>query len=254
MPNGPAHFYKLPDHSKNSFPVSAILSISLVEDDGETLAFWRRSFARQPDFTVVGCYPSAPAALAGLAQRRSTILLADWHMPGGNGIELIAEVRRQSLADRCILATGYDLEHLPAEALRCGAAGFIYKFELPLQLPRRVREIFAGKGGPSPLVAQKIAATLQAEAAASEAFLRKLTERERNVLLACRTGRPEKQVADEQGISPNTLRNHLHNAYGKLGVHGLLEAVQLIWPAPAGPSPTPAKLPPTRAPRPPRDD
>ena len=234
--------------------MSAILSISLVEDDGETLAFWRRSFVRQPDFTVVGCYPSAETALAGLAQCRSTILVTDWHMPDANGIELIAEVRRRSLADCCILATGYDLEHLPAEALRCGAAGFIYKFELPLQLPRRVREIFAGKGGPSPLVAQKIAATLQAEAAASEAFLRKLTDRERNVLLACRTGRPEKQVADQLGIALGTLRNHLHNAFGKLGVGALLEAVQLVWPAPAGPSPTPAKLPPTRAPRPPRDD
>lgn len=64
-----------------------------------------------------------------------------------------------------------------------------------------------------------------------------LTRRERQILEALIGGGGTAEIARELGISTNTVRTHLHNLFGKLGVHSRLEAVtfmrrhQLHWTA-----------------------
>ena len=52
-----------------------------------------------------------------------------------------------------------------------------------------------------------------------------LTARERRVLGLLAEGRPAADVSRELGISPQTLKNHLHRINRKLRTHGRLEAV-----------------------------
>ena len=54
-----------------------------------------------------------------------------------------------------------------------------------------------------------------------------LTPRETEVLYHVATGLQNKQVARNLGLSPATVRNHVHNILVKLGVHSKLEAVSL---------------------------
>jgi DNA-binding CsgD family transcriptional regulator len=56
-----------------------------------------------------------------------------------------------------------------------------------------------------------------------------LTEREREVMGLVAAGLQNKEVAQKLGISPATVRNHVHNILEKLEVHSKLEAVSLAF-------------------------
>lgn len=62
---------------------------------------------------------------------------------------------------------------------------------------------------------------------ASLALEFKLTGRERQVLALLVSGVSNDTIAERLGISPRTVRNHVTNLLGKLGVHSRLEAVAL---------------------------
>ena len=52
-----------------------------------------------------------------------------------------------------------------------------------------------------------------------------LSARELDVLRRLAEGKVYKQIALDEGISPSTVRNHLHTAYSKLGVVDRAQAV-----------------------------
>lgn len=54
-----------------------------------------------------------------------------------------------------------------------------------------------------------------------------LTPREREILVLLAQGRLYKEIAGQLGISPSTVRAHLHAVYGKLGVKSRTQAVVL---------------------------
>ncbi|MBI4561800.1 MAG: response regulator transcription factor [Candidatus Rokubacteria bacterium] len=52
-----------------------------------------------------------------------------------------------------------------------------------------------------------------------------LTRREQEVLRLMTAGANTKTIAQRLHVSPATVRNHVQNIFGKLGVHSRLEAV-----------------------------
>lgn len=54
-----------------------------------------------------------------------------------------------------------------------------------------------------------------------------LTSRQVEVLEGLASGAPRKQVADDLGISENTLRAHVQVIYARLGIHTEVEAVRV---------------------------
>ncbi len=63
------------------------------------------------------------------------------------------------------------------------------------------------------------------EVAAVPSVVTPLSPREREVLELTGLGRPTKAIARQLGISPNTVKFHLHSAFEKLGVTSRAEAV-----------------------------
>jgi len=68
-----------------------------------------------------------------------------------------------------------------------------------------------------------------AAAARPAAWPARFTPREREILQSIAAGLQNKEVAQHLGISPATVRNHVHNILEKLGVHSKLEAVSLAF-------------------------
>jgi two-component system response regulator FixJ len=73
--------------------------------------------------------------------------------------------------------------------------------------------------------------------AAAEARLAALTQRERMVLQGLVSGRPNKVIAHELGISPRTVEAHRAAVMDKLGARSLAEAVRLALAAGLGGKP-----------------
>lgn len=210
------------------------LRIIIVDDHADTRETLRRTLDRQPDFRVVAEFADAEAALAWLAAQPATqmpdVFLVDWHLGDGrmDGIVSIRHFKCRCPWSCCLLITAYDLEHLPAEAARSGADGFIFKSDPLKALPGRIRAALVGRFPVSPKAAQYLFTTLREEGAAAAATLNQLTAREREILLFMSDGSTEKQAAAHFGLSGKTIHNHLGNAYAKLGVHSRTEALALL--------------------------
>ena len=68
-----------------------------------------------------------------------------------------------------------------------------------------------------------------------------LTGRERDVLGLLAEGLADKEIAQQLGVSPNTVRNHVVALYSKIDVHSRGEAI--VWARERGFAGRPAKKP-----------
>jgi CheY-like chemotaxis protein/anti-sigma regulatory factor (Ser/Thr protein kinase) len=89
-------------------------------------------------------------ALTEIARARPAIVLTDLDMPGLDGLELVAAVRREHPNLPVVLMTALGSEGLSVTALRAGAASFVPKRRLAADLAdtlRAILELAAGAQG-----------------------------------------------------------------------------------------------------------
>ena len=107
-------------------------AILVADPDPETAAALAES-ARSGDWEILRVQ-GADAALALLDEREVHLLIADWHLPGLGGLELLAETRARSAETSVILTAAFGSVEDAVEALRRGARDFLCKPFTPEQL------------------------------------------------------------------------------------------------------------------------
>ncbi|MFF1444697.1 LuxR C-terminal-related transcriptional regulator [Streptomyces sp. NPDC058295] len=234
----------------------------LVVDDhrifAESLA---AALAAEPDVDVSAA-GSGPAALRSLERaaaegRRYDVLLVDADLgaalPGirpavpvqevgedglVDGISLVVGVRATQPHVRIVVLAEKDEPRRAALALQAGASGWVAK---DCSLSRLLTVIRGVLREETHLPAALLTGVLRELTAArkhrteSERLVESLTPREREVLRCMVAGLGRKAVADRLFLSPHTVRTHMQNVLGKLGVHSTLAAVALARRAGVGP-------------------
>ncbi|MFF5921826.1 LuxR C-terminal-related transcriptional regulator [Streptomyces flavochromogenes] len=233
----------------------------LVVDDhrvfAESLA---AALAAEPDVDVAAA-GSGPAALRCLERgaaegRRFDVLLVDAELGAGpagavaravpddaegavDGISLVAGVRRVQPAVRTVVLAEKDDPHRAALALQAGASGWVAKDCSLQRLLAVVRGVLRDETHLPPALLTGVLRELTAarkHRTDSERLVESLTPREREVLRCMVAGLGRKAVAERLFLSPHTVRTHMQNVLGKLGVHSTLAAVALARRAGVGPA------------------
>ncbi|GAB1336088.1 response regulator transcription factor [Streptomyces sp. E-15] len=234
----------------------------LVVDDhrifAESLA---AALAAEPDVDVSAA-GSGPAALRCLERaagegRRYDVLLVDADLggvPGArpavpvregdeegmvDGISLVAGVRAAQPAVRTVVLAGRDDPRRAALALQAGASGWVAKDCSLSRLLTVVRGVLREETHLPPALLTGVLKELTAarrHRTESERLVESLTPREREVLRCMVAGLGRKAVAERLFLSPHTVRTHMQNVLGKLGVHSTLAAVALARRAGVGPA------------------
>jgi DNA-binding NarL/FixJ family response regulator len=172
---------------------------------------------------------------------------ADGAAPGG--MALIARASAAYPDLRCVVLAEQDDARYAAAALQTGAYGWVGKNSSLARLLQVVRGVADGETHLPPLLLTAALRELTADRrhrTESELLVESLTPREREVLRCMVAGLGRKAVAQRLYLSPHTVRTHMQNVLGKLGVHSTLAAVALarragVGPAePAGGEPSPA--------------
>ncbi|MEU6576247.1 response regulator transcription factor [Streptomyces sp. NPDC046805] len=240
----------------------------LVVDDhrifAESLA---AALAAEPDVDVSAA-GSGPAALrcldrAATEGRRFDVLLVDAdlggaHVPNGHGpgvrpavpvpeggedglvdgISLVAGVRSAQPGVRIVVLAAKDDPRRAALALQAGASGWVAKDCSLSRLLTVIRGVLRDETHLPPALLTGVLRELTAarkHRTESERLVESLTPREREVLRCMVAGLGRKAVADRLFLSPHTVRTHMQNVLGKLGVHSTLAAVALARRAGVGP-------------------
>jgi DNA-binding NarL/FixJ family response regulator len=210
--------------AKRSRPVRV-----LVADDHAYTRAGVRSALEAAGFEVSAEAATGRGAVEAAVSSRPDIALLDVHMPGGNGIEAAAEIRRL-LPDTAVVMLSFSREDSDLiDAVRAGAAGYVLKDADPGRLPQALRDVLAGDAVlPRSAMAALAGQLAQARPRRSAAVSGKLTGRERAVAELLREGAGTDGIAEALGMSPATVRVHIKRIMDKLDVGSRSEAVERL--------------------------
>jgi DNA-binding NarL/FixJ family response regulator len=205
------------------------IRLLLVDDHAAFRIPLALSLEREPDLTVAAQTGSIAETRAALPQvaKLVDVALVDLHLPDGNGVEIVRDLRAVSWPGQSIVLTADTDKTHHARAIEAGATCIIGKTAQPSEIVDVIRRVHAGE-----LVqpAQEIIELLRLAREEGErsrevqATLTQLTTREREVLAALAEGLDNKAIAERLFISPDTARAHVVKVLGKLGVESRLQA------------------------------
>ncbi len=155
-----------------------------------------------------------------------------------DGISLVAGVRTAQPAVRIVVLAEKDDPRRAALALQAGASGWVAKDCSLSRLLTVIRGVLRDETHLPPALLTGVLRELTAarkHRTESERLVESLTPREREVLRCMVAGLGRKAVAERLYLSPHTVRTHMQNVLGKLGVHSTLAAVALARRAGVGP-------------------
>jgi two-component system response regulator DesR len=171
----------------------------------------------EPDLEVVSEVGRGDEVVEAVRTTKPDVALLDVEMPGLDGIEAAAALRRAAPGVRVLMVTTFGRPGYLRRAMEAGAAGFVVKDTPAAQLADAVRRVHQGLRVVDPSLA---AETLVAGTSP-------LTARESDVLRAAREGGTVADVARELHLSEGTVRNHLSAAIGKTGARTRAEAARI---------------------------
>jgi DNA-binding NarL/FixJ family response regulator len=208
-------------------PPPSMIKVALVEDDAKLRETLKRFLAGQPGFLCAGAYPNAETALERIPHDGPDVVLMDINLPGMDGIECVARLRRALPAMKIIMLTVFEEGDQVFKALAAGAFGYLVKSSRPAKILEAIREVHAGGSPMSGNIARKVVQSFQANLTA-RSETDSLSERELQVLQALSRGHTYKQIAADLGISLGTVRTYIQRIYEKLHVHSHAEAVMKL--------------------------
>lgn len=155
-----------------------------------------------------------------------------------DGIALVGGVRSAQPGVRSVVLAERDDPRRAAAALQAGACGWVAKDCSLSRLLAVIRGVLRDETHLPPALLTGVLRELTAarkHRTESERLVESLTPREREVLRCMVAGLGRKAVAERLYLSPHTVRTHMQNVLGKLGVHSTLAAVALARRAGVGP-------------------
>jgi DNA-binding NarL/FixJ family response regulator len=165
---------------------------------------------------------------------------------GPDGIGALARIRRNHPGLRAVVLATADDAHRAARALHAGATGWVAKESSLARLLSVVRGVLRDETHLPPALLTGVIrelTTARRDRTESERLVDTLTPREKQILHCMVAGLGRQAVAERLYLSPHTVRTHMQNVLGKLGVHSTLAAVAVARRAgisPDGTAPPPA--------------
>ena len=169
----------------------------------------------EPDLEVVAEVGAGDEVVAAALEHHPDVALLDVEMPGLDGIEAAAALRREAPGVRVLIVTTFGRPGYLRRAMQAGASGFVVKDTPAPQLADAVRRVHAGLRVVDPALATDSLVAGESP----------LTARETEVLRAARGGASVAAIAATLFLSEGTVRNHLSSAIGKTGATNRTEAV-----------------------------
>ena len=174
--------------------------------------------ASQPDMKLVAEASTGREALEQFRKHLPDLTLMDLQMPEMDGIEAMVAIRSEFPDARIIVLTTYKGDIQVLRALKAGARAYLLKGLLRKELLETIRAVHAGQKRISPGVAAELA---------DHALDDALTPREIDVLRLIAGGHANKLVADQLGITEETVKGHVKNILSKLGATDRTHAVTI---------------------------
>ncbi len=193
--------------------------------------------ALEEDFEVVAQAQDGREVLDVLRQHEPDILLLDLKMPGLDGLATLQRLQAAKNKTRVIVLTASDDKNEFVQAMKLGTSGIVLKQTATDLLIKSIRKVHAGEIWLDSYTTQAVIRTFVAGEDVAppppvvappppqqrDRERSPLSQREREIVALVAQGFKNKEMAEKMFISEQTVKNHLHNIFDKLGVSDRLE-------------------------------
>lgn len=203
------------------------IRVSVVEDDAEARELLVGWINRSQEFVCASDHGSGEDALKSLPKTRPEIVLMDINLPGMNGVECVRQLKQLLPKTQVMMLTVYEDTENIFSALTAGANGYMLKRTPSKELLEAITEVHRGGSPMTMHIARKVVQSLQQTAGTAKPT-ENLSEREQQVLDLLSQGLMYKEIAENLGISYETVHTYIRRIYEKLQVRTRTEAVAMF--------------------------
>jgi DNA-binding NarL/FixJ family response regulator len=208
-----------------------VVRVLIADDEPLITAGIRTVLESADDIEVVAAVADGSAAVAAAVRHRPDLALLDITMPVLDGLDALAELRRQAPAVRVVMLTSFGTEPNVLRALQHGAAGFVLKHCAPDELIRAVRAADAGDAYLSPEITRMVLGMVSPAAARREDALSRisvLAPREREIATLVADGLSNADIGRRVHMSEPTIKTYVSRVLTKLNCANRVEVAVLV--------------------------
>lgn len=204
----------------NAHSPTDVISVAVIDKNPLVHRGLAQMLKEDGRFELVMSAPDGDAFLRDYAARGVAapidVAVSGWVMPkGGDGKSLLRRISAMANPPKVVIYTGEMSDMALRAAVREGAAGLVHKSEPPERLLQAIATASAG-GRDFPAAARR------------QPPMEQLTKRETELLASLAGGATNVQLAEQLGVSVNTVKFHLRNLYEKLDVRNRAQAVAMF--------------------------
>lgn len=182
----------------------------------------------QQGIEVVGEAGNGQEALNIAASLKPDVILMDLRMPMLDGVAATRILKERGNPARVIVLTTFDDDETVFDGLRAGAVGYLLKDVASEKLVEAIHAAARGESFLQPSIAAKVLAEFarldERATPPPQSLVEPLSERELEILRRMASGGSNKEIAVALFITEGTVKNHVTNILGKLGVRDRTQA------------------------------
>src|SRR5216684_4707933 len=210
-----------------------LIKILLVDDQPLFREGLRTLLSVQSDFEIVGEAGNGEEAIKLARTLQPAVVLMDLQMPVLDGVAATRCLKTEQPDCRVIVLTTFDDDDNVFDGLRAGAVGYLLKDAPSEKLCEAIRLAARGESFLQPSVAAKVVAEFArltspasktAAQSHTEPLIEALSDREREILSLISAGASNREIANTLFLAEGTVKNHVTNILGKLGVRDRTQA------------------------------
>ena len=189
----------------------------------------QRLLEAEESLTIVGAVSSAAAVVELSLDASPDVLLLDFELPDGSGIDVLERLRASHAAVRTVLLAEAIGGQQIVEAVRLGAKGVVLKSSTTAQLVKCIGSVMNGEYWfGRDRVPDLVDAICHDREPRAPAPIERLTPRQIVVMTAVADGATNRDISVQLGLSEQTVKNHLSHIYDKVGVSNRVELTLFV--------------------------
>jgi DNA-binding NarL/FixJ family response regulator len=209
-----------------------MIRLLIAEDQPVVRAGLRAILETASDIQIVGEAADGQEAIERALELSPDVIISELRLPKSDGLAILRNLQARGLPAKLLLFTSSDNKDDFIEAMKLGCSGILLKDAAPTLIVKSIQKVHAGEiwldSNTTAAVIRQFASpadTAMAHASASTKPRERaqLSQREREIIVLIAQGYKNKEIAEKMFITEQTVKNHLHNVFDKLGVSDRLE-------------------------------
>jgi two-component system nitrate/nitrite response regulator NarL len=216
-------------HHTPAEPRKGMIRVLIADDHPIVRDGLKKLLSLEEDFQVVGEASDGCEVLDRVQELDPDVLLLDLRMPNLDGLSALQALQQTNKRTRVIVLTASEDKNEFVQAMKLGCSGIVLKQTAPELIVKSIRKVHGGEiwldSHTTAAVMRQFAAPGEISGGGSGKTRERspLSQREREIVQLVAQGYKNKEMAEKMFISEQTVKNHLHNIFDKLGVSDRLE-------------------------------